>query len=131
MAAIDWCEVLDWGTEQITELRVAGYEYLRQGHYQRALAYFEALVALNPTSAYDNLILGALYLQLDDPTHALERLDRALAIEPNNLSAQLNKAKALLISGVRKEGLVLAGQLTSCVDSQIKDLAEALVMAYS
>ena len=48
MSRINWLEELEWGEDQIEELRIAGYAYLRQGKYDIALKFFKALVILDP-----------------------------------------------------------------------------------
>lgn len=128
--AVDWCDVLSWTEEQLQDLRVTGYSYLSQGHYQRALIFFDALVALRPDSLFDLQVLGALCLQVGDAIRALEVLERAIELDPNDLTSQLNKAKALLTLGSRKEGLILARELALAAPRPIRGYAEALVLGY-
>ncbi|MGE3954732.1 MAG: type III secretion chaperone [Parachlamydiales bacterium] len=128
--AVDWLEVLGWTEEQLEDLRVTGYRYLSQGHYERALIFFDALVALNPDSLFDLQVLGALCLQLGNAVRALEVLEKVTLRDPVNEIALLNKAKALLILGNRREGLILARELAKEAGKPIKGYAEALVLAY-
>jgi tetratricopeptide (TPR) repeat protein len=127
---IDWCEILDWDEEQITELRYLGYAYVRQGKYDIAQSFIEALVALNPKNAYDVQTLGALFLQRGDNAKALFYLDQALKITPNHLPTLINRTKALLILGQVEEGLSLAKRLSKSKDKDISGIASALLMAY-
>ena len=66
MDKMQWQEVLGWGEEELNDLRFVGYSYIKQGLYKTALKIFDGLVVLNPNSAYDLQVLGALYLQLGD-----------------------------------------------------------------
>ena len=66
MSDVNWLELLGWGKGEVEDLRFIGYSYIKQGHYQTALTFFEALVVLNPDNAYDLQTLGALHLQQDN-----------------------------------------------------------------
>ena len=48
MGRINWRDKLGWDEDQLEDLRFAGYAYLRQGKYDIALAFFEALTVLDP-----------------------------------------------------------------------------------
>lgn len=127
---MDWCDVLGWTEEQLRDLRATGYSYVVQGLYERAAIFFEALVAIDPKSAYDVQTLGAIYLQTGQSEQALDQLEKALDLQPTHLPTLLNKAKALLISGKLAEGLALAQSLTRVPRARVRNLAEALIMAY-
>lgn len=127
---MDWCDILGWTEEQLQDLRATGYSYVVQGLYARAAVFFEALVAINPKSTYDIQTLGAIYLQTGQIDLALSHLEKALDLQPTHLSTLLNKTKALLISGKLAEGLALAQSLTRAPNSHVRNLAEALIMAY-
>lgn len=130
MATAAWKEILGWNGEQLNELRSAGFDYLRQGHYSRATIYFEALVALDPQSFFDRFTLGALYLQMADYRRSLQCFNEALNLDPKNFAAKLNKAKVLLSMGLVSEGLNMARELQSSADEKIRNVADALVMGY-
>ena len=72
MSKINWLKELGWTEDHLDEIRNAGYSYIRQGKYDIALPFFEALVILNPDSAYDAQALGALYLQTNQPEQAIQ-----------------------------------------------------------
>ena len=101
----DWMEVLGWGKEDLDDLRFVGYSYIRQGLYDIALQFFEALVVLNPSHAYDLQTLGALYLQKGNNLLALSWIERALKLDPHNLPTLLNRAKVLFALGYKKQAL--------------------------
>ena len=123
-------EVLGWGTEEINDLRYVAYTYIRQGVYDVALNFFDALAVLTPPTAYDLQTMGALHLQLGNGLKALDFLDRALKMEPHHLSTGLNRAKALFMLGYKRQGLAQAVELEKCSDKEIASQAAALVLAY-
>lgn len=130
MSKIDWMKELGWTEEQLEDLRYAGYAYIRQGKYDVALPFFEALVVLNPESAYDAQTLGAIFLQLDQPAKAAKALDKALKLETDHAPTLLNFTKALFMLGKQDEGLKLAHMLKSEPDIRISNAAWALILAY-
>lgn len=130
MSKINWLTSLGWTEEQLEDLRYAGYAYLRQGKYDIALSFFEALTVLDPESAYDAQTLGALYLQLNNPVKALKYFDKALKIEGDHAPTLLNLCKALFMLGKKEEGLKLANILKNEPDSTISNTAKALILAY-
>lgn len=130
MSKIDWMKELGWTEEQLEDLRYAGYAYIRQGKYDVALPFFEALVVLNPESAYDAQTLGAILLQLDQPAKAAKALDKALKLETDHAPTLLNFTKALFMLGKQDEGLKLAHMLKSEPDVRVSNAAWALILAY-
>ena len=131
MSSINWLEVLGWGKDQVEDLRFVGYSYLRQGKYDLALTFFQALVVLNPISAYDLQTLGALYLQMGNNLMALNFLERALKVEPNHPSTLLNRVKALFALGYKRQAMVQAKSLETNTEPQIANQAAALILAYT
>lgn len=130
MSKIEWQKVLNWGDEQLEDIRFSGYAYLRQGKYDIAIAFFEALIVLDPESAYDAQTLGALYLQIGNYPKALKALDRALKLEADHAPTLLNLCKVLFMIGKKKEGVKLAHILKNEVNTDISNLAKALILAY-
>lgn len=131
MSDINWLEVLDWGKDELEDLRFVGYSYLKQGKYDIALTFFEALAVLNPKNAYDLQTLGALYLQVGNNLMALNYIERSLKIDPNHLPTKLNRAKALFSLGYKRQGQREAEGLVKVEDPAISDGASALLLAYT
>lgn len=131
MSDINWLEVLDWGGEELEDLRFVGYSYLKQGKYDIALTFFEALAVLNPENAYDLQTLGALHLQLGNNLMALNFLERSLKITPDHLPTKLNRAKTLFALGYRRQAVKEAKALAESTDKSIADQASALLLAYA
>lgn len=130
MSEIPWMDLLGWSDNEVNDLRFVAYSYIKQGHYQIALKFFEALVILCPTSSYDLQTLGALYLELGDNLSALNYFDRALQYDAENPPTLINRAKALLLLGYHKQGLAQAAVLKNHPDAKISGQAEALLIAY-
>lgn len=131
MSRINWLKELGWNEDHIEDLRLAGYSYIRQGKYDIALPFFEALTVLDPTSSYDVQQLGALHLQLGNAEKALKFLDLALKLEADHAPTLLNLTKALLMLDRKDEALKLAKILKKEPDPFISNMAKALILAYS
>lgn len=131
MGRIKWLNELGWSQEQLEDIRFAGYAYIRQGKYDIALPFFEALVVLDPESSYDAQTLGALYLQLNSPLKAIKIFDKALQLEADHAPTLLNVTKALLMLGRKEEAVKLANILKNEKDAAISNVAKALILAYS
>ncbi|NDD58760.1 MAG: tetratricopeptide repeat protein [Chlamydiae bacterium] len=131
MNSVKWLDILGWEYEELEDLRFVGYSYVKQGLYDIAITFFEALVILSPQSSYDHQTLGALYLQKGNNLMALNYLEKALKLDPSHQITQLNKAKALLTLGYKKQGLVQAKLLQSSSEPSVASQASALLMAYA
>lgn len=129
MSQIKWKEVLGWGNEEIDDLRYVGYSYIKQGIYDVALTFFNALTVLTPPNVYDLQTLGALHLQLGNGLKALDHLDRALKLDPTHLPSQLNRAKALIALGYKQQGLVQALAVEKQGEKPFSDQASVLIYA--
>lgn len=127
----NWIEVLGWTDEQLDDLRFVGYSYIRQGKWEIARTFFEALVLLAPTNAYDWQTLGAIRLQIGEHLMALNALDRSLKFDPIHLPTKLNRTKALFSLGYKKQALAEAESLSTCTDSHIASQAGALLLAHT
>lgn len=130
MSNLKWREKLGWEDESTEELRLAAYAYIRQGKYEIAIDFFEALTVLEPDSAYDAQTLGALWIQLGNPAKAIKCFDKALKLDADHSPTLLNLAKAFFMLGKKEEGLKLANMLKSESDTSISNVAKALLLAY-
>ncbi|MBX7066194.1 MAG: type III secretion chaperone [Parachlamydiales bacterium] len=130
MSQMNWLEILGWGENEVNDLRYVAYSYIKQGIYDVALTFFDAVTVLSPPIAYDLQTIGGLHLQLGNGIKALDFLDRALKLEPNHLLTKLNRAKALFMLGYKRQGLVQVLELEKCPDPEIATQASALVLAY-
>jgi tetratricopeptide (TPR) repeat protein len=130
MPKINWIEKLGWTQDHLDELRNTGYSYIRQGKYDIALHFFEALVILASDDAYDAQTLGALYVQLNQPEKAIKYLDRALQLDIDHSPTLLNLAKAFFMAGRLEEGKRLARVLQRDSNPFISGAAAALLLAH-
>lgn len=130
MSKINWLQKLGWTEDHIEELRHAGYAYIRQGKYDIALPFYEAVVILDPNNAYDAQTLGALYLQLNQPAKAIRNFEKALQLDADHGPTLLNLAKAFFMLGKKDEGLKLANILKNENNPFIANAAKALILAY-
>lgn len=134
-ARVDWIKRLGWDFNQLEDIRFVGYHYIRQGQYNIARTFFEALVALSADQpleqqlAYDYETLGGIYLQLGDSARALRYLERAHRMQPENGRILLNKAKALIALARPLEGLAIAHDLVKRKDPLLRDRAEAIILS--
>lgn len=131
MARIQWKEKMQWGDEQLDELRSTGYAYIRQGKYDMALPIFKGLCVLAPNSSYDHQTLGALYLETNQADEAVKILNQALKLEGDHSVTLLNLCKALFMLNRREEALRLAKVLQNEPDTRIARTANALLLAFS
>lgn len=130
MAEMKWQDILGWGQAEIIDLRHAAYAYIKQGIYDVALTFLDALRILDPSSTYDLQTLGALHLQMGNGLEALDFLEQALKLDPTHLPTQLNRAKALFMLGYKKQGLSLAEELQKADAPEIASQASALILGY-
>lgn len=130
MKTIDWKEMLGWTDEQFEEIRNAGYSYIRQGKYDIALAFFKALVAVDPDNAYDNQTLGALYLEMGQTEEAIKFLNQALILDADHAPTLLNLTKAMFMAGKKQEAMQLAKMLQDDTNPHVSSMAKALLLAY-
>lgn len=131
MEEINWTKELGWSQEQIEDLRYTGYAYVRQGKYEIALSFFEALVILESDSLYDMQMVGAIYLEQGKPEKALPYFDRALKLKGDHSPILINLSKALFMLGRVSEGIKLAKVLQKESNRSIANMAKALVLAHS
>ncbi len=131
MSRIDWIDVLGWNEEQITDLRLVGYSYLKQGHYSIALKFFEGLNVINRENAYDTQTLGALYLQIGNHLKALDYIEKALKLDPYHEPTLMNRAKVLFALGYKFQAITQARELEKSATPVTKNCASALLQAYS
>ncbi|RDB31751.1 tetratricopeptide repeat protein [Candidatus Similichlamydia laticola] len=133
---IVWRDLLGFSDEQIQDLRFTGYFYIRQGKYEIAKSFFEALVIFqsqempSKQEVYDFKTLGALYLELGKYRRALRYLDRALQFDAEDWTVRLNRLYCLFSLNKIEEGLEAAEELRNSQLPQIAGAAEALVSGW-
>lgn len=131
MGSIDWSGIVGWGEETMEDLRYLGYAYLKQGKFDAAQTFFEALLSLAKNNPYDLQTLGAIYLEVGKNLQALSMIEQALQLEPGNGPTLLNRAKALLALGYRRQAIAQARSLVTHANTTIANQASALLLAYT
>lgn len=127
---MNWLEFLGWNDLHIAELRSVAFCYVKQGKYDIALKFFEALNILSNNHVYDLQMLGAIHLQLGHNLDALNFLDQSLKKEPHHLPTLLNRAKALFSLGYKKQAIAQSKSLLLSGDKDIAQKADALLLSY-
>ncbi len=131
MSSLKWSEIVGWDSEALEDLRYLGFAYLKQGKFDVAQSFFEALVTFNQNDAYDLQTLGGLYLETGRNLQALSTIEQALKIEPNHPTTLLNRVKALFALGYRRQAIAQAKTLVGHSDVMIANQASALLLSYT
>lgn len=131
MSSVQWSDILGWDSEALEDLRYLGYAYLKQGKYEIARSFFEALITLSGQNSYDLQTLGALYLEVGKNLQALNTIEQALKLDPHHAETLINRAKALFALGYRRQALAQANALLKDTNNHIANQASALLLAYT
>lgn len=81
-----------------------GWMLLEQGRARDAALVFETLTLANPGHAYFQALRGAALQRSGEREEALEAYARALAADPDETAALVNRAE-LLLEGAAEQGL--------------------------
>jgi len=130
MSSIAWSEIIGWDGESLGDLRCLGYAYLKQGKYDLAQSFFEALIICS-NEVYDLQTLGAIYLERGKNLQALSLIETALKIDPEHAVTLVNRTKALFVLGYRRQAIAQAKELLNHSDAVIANQASALLLAYT
>ena len=128
---MNWQQALNLSQNQINDIKHVGFSYIKQGSYDIALKFFQALHILQPQDPYNVQILGAIHLQTANHIKALEFLDKALKLDPRHLPTLLNKARTLFFLGYKQQALHLAQFLSKQPDPEIQEKAKSILLILS
>jgi tetratricopeptide (TPR) repeat protein len=84
---------------ELLERAMEGFELYEQGDYEGARLVFEELSEKDPSEAYYRTALGAIFLAQDELELALENFNKALAINPKDSAALVNRGEVHLRLG--------------------------------
>ena len=131
MSSVEWSDVLGWDGEALEDLRYLGYAYLKQGKYDIARSFFEALMTLSNQNPYDLQTLGGIYLEVGKNLQALNTIEQALKLDPLHSETLINRAKALFALGYRRQALAQTNAILKDANPLIANQASALLLAYT
>jgi len=82
-----------WTAEEIRLIADLGFALAEYGRDEEALTIFEGLAAVAPATGYFQSALGALLLRLGELDRAEGHLNSALAADPQDLAALVNRGE--------------------------------------
>jgi Flp pilus assembly protein TadD len=85
-----------WTADEIRLIADLGYALAEYGRDEEALTIFEGLAALAPATAYFQSVLGALRLRVGDLERAEGHLNSALAADPHDVAALVNRGELFM-----------------------------------
>ena len=110
----------------IAERQVKLFYGLAQGNYligddNRALNELNEILRINPDYSRAYLLKARIYLDRLELPEALDNIEQAIAIEPNNLEAQLLKALILRALDRKKEALKIVRSVVSKAEANSRE----------
>ncbi len=109
----------------------AGVAALSRNDLKTALADFQNVVRLAPTAGQGHSALGAVLVRIGRASEGIRELEKALAIQPNDNSAQLNLAPAYEQTGQAAKALPLFAKLETASRASKHALAPATLASYA
>ena len=129
MLSQEMLNILGWKQEQLTSLQFIAFSYIKQGKYDIAQNLLETLEALNPSDLYTLKTLGAVYIETKNALKALDTLEKALKLDPQDEMTRFNRIQALVSLGLKKQALEDSEMLINAVNPYIKERAEAFILS--
>jgi predicted Zn-dependent protease len=96
---ITWAEAMDLTRSEAFGIAQNAYRLFEFGQHARGRKIVEGLVILNPKVGAFHALLGAMAGRMGDEQTAAESYSAAIAVEPGNLAARVNRAEMRLKSG--------------------------------
>ncbi|NOK39565.1 tetratricopeptide repeat protein [Corallococcus exercitus] len=84
---------------EMLERATEGFNLFQDGHFSESLAIFEKLSAMDPSEAYFQTALGACHLALEDLDTAVACFNRAIELDPTDITPFVNRGEAFLRQG--------------------------------
>ena len=122
----------NWDKDEIRIISEIAYSLAQQGRNREAIVMFEGLLAIAPATAYFQAALGALYLRLKDFSKAVEYLDAALEIEPDDIISLVNRGEAKMRiekNDDARTDFTKAVQLSSARNNRQVDINDEITLA--
>lgn len=99
LGEMTWAQLQGMSMEEAYAFAELAYTLFEQGKYDDAQTIFEGLVISNPYDAYFHAMLGAIYARKDMQEEAAEEYSIAIELDPESISAYVNRAEILLQHG--------------------------------
>jgi tetratricopeptide (TPR) repeat protein len=99
LGEMTWSQLQGMTMEEAYAFAEMAFTLFEQGKYDDAQTIFEGLVISNPYDAYFHAMLGAIYARKDMQEEAAEEYSIAIELDPENISAYVNRAEILLQHG--------------------------------
>ncbi len=115
------------GSRKSEQSRVQGDTSYRLGQYDEAKNYYLQAESINPSNVMAKIGLALTLKAMDDPEGALEKLDEAIALEPESARAYVEKTQMLLDLNRNDEALELARGFRE-INTEAGGLLEAKVL---
>ncbi|MCY1045180.1 tetratricopeptide repeat protein [Corallococcus sp. bb12-1] len=84
---------------EMLERATEGFNLFQDGRFSEALAIFENLLAMDASEAYFHTALGACHLALEDLDQAVGCFNRAIELDPTDITPFVNRGEAALRQG--------------------------------
>jgi Flp pilus assembly protein TadD len=85
-----------WTSEEIRLIADLGFALAEYGRDEEALVIFEGLAAVAPATVYFQSALGALLLRAGELDRAVVHLNAALAADPQDMAALVNRGETFM-----------------------------------
>ncbi len=108
----------------------AGQAALSQHDLNAAQEDFEQVVRLAPQAEQGHSALGAVLVSRGQTTEGIHELEKALAIQPSDSTAQMNLALAFVQIGAPEKALPLFAKVQAQARQQRRELPSYVEMAY-
>jgi predicted Zn-dependent protease len=100
-----WAEAMGLTRTEAYGIAFAAHRLFEHGQVARAKKMLEGLIVANPKDAYFPTLLGAIYGREGKEDQALKLYDDAVRLDPQNLTARVNRADLLLRRGILDKAL--------------------------
>ncbi|WP_044890033.1 tetratricopeptide repeat protein [Myxococcus hansupus] len=84
---------------EMLERATEGFNLFQDGRFRESLTLFQSLAAMDPTEAYFQTALGACHLALEDLDLAESYFNRAIELDPSDLTPFVNRGEVHLRLG--------------------------------
>ncbi len=116
---ITWAEAMGMTQAEAFGIAQSAYRFFEHGQRDKARQVMEGLVVANPQVGSFHALLGAMAGRMGDEVEAERCYSMAIKLEPQNLSARVNRAELRLKTGFLDQALEDLVQATK-IDPQAK-----------